>query len=110
LPITADSQPNITVDALFIKDNTLYQATKTLKVPPTQQQLQVQITPAKDLFQPQQTATYDVVPRDFTGKPVSADLSFGVVDEAIYSLYPDSSGDMVHALYPERYLESQVDS
>ena len=33
LPITADSQPNITVDALFIKDNTLYQATKTLKVP-----------------------------------------------------------------------------
>jgi hypothetical protein len=110
LPITADSQPNVTVDALFIKDNTLYQATKTLKVPPVQQQLQVEITPAKDLFQPQQSATYDVVTRDFTGKPVSADLSFGVVDEAIYSLYPDSSGDMVKSLYPQRYVESQVDS
>jgi uncharacterized protein YfaS (alpha-2-macroglobulin family) len=110
LPITADSQPNITVDALFIKDNTLYQATKTLKVPPTQQQLQVEITPAKDLFQPQQSATYDVVTRDFAGKPVSADLSFGVVDEAIYSLYPDSSGDIVKSLYPQRYIESQVDS
>ena len=35
LPITSDSQPNITVDALFIKDNTLYLATKILKVPPT---------------------------------------------------------------------------
>jgi uncharacterized protein YfaS (alpha-2-macroglobulin family) len=110
LPITADSQPNVTVEAMFIKDNTLYQATKELKVPPVQQQLQVEITPAKDVFQPQQTATYDVVTRDFAGKPVSADLSFGVVDEAIYSLYPDSSGDMVRALYPERYLESQVDS
>jgi len=110
LPITSYSQPNITIDALFLKDNTLYQATKTLKVPPVQQQLQVQITPAKDLFQPQQTATYDVVTRDFAGNPVSADLSFGVVDEAIYSLYPDSSGDMVQSLYPQRYAESQVDS
>ncbi len=110
LPVTADSQPNVTVDALFLKDNTLYQATKTLKVPPVQQQLQVEITPAKDLFQPQQSATYDVVTNDFAGKPVSADLSFGVVDEAIYSLYPDSSGDMVNALYPQRYINAEVDS
>ena len=110
LPITTDSQPNVTVDALYIKDNILYQATKVLKVPPVQQQLHVDITPAKDLFQPQQTATYDVVTRDFAGKPVSADLSFGVVDEAIYSLYPDSSGNMVAALYPQRYVESQIDS
>ena len=63
VPITADSQPNITVEALFIKDNTLYQASKVLKVPPVQQQLQVEITPAKDVFQPQQSAQYDVVTR-----------------------------------------------
>ena len=68
LPITADSQPNVTVDAFFIKDNTLYQATKMLKVPPTQQQLQVQITPAKDVFQPQQSATYDVVTKRLCGQ------------------------------------------
>jgi uncharacterized protein YfaS (alpha-2-macroglobulin family) len=110
LPITADSQPNVTVEALYLKNNTLYQARKVLKVPPVQQQLQVQITPAKDVFQPQQSATYDVVTRDFAGKPVSAELSFGVVDEAIYSLYPDSSGDMVARLYPQRWVESQVDS
>jgi uncharacterized protein YfaS (alpha-2-macroglobulin family) len=110
LPITADAQPNLTVDALYLKDNVLYQATKSLKVPPAQQQLQVEITPAKDVFQPQQTASYDLVTRDFAGKPVSADLSFGVVDEAIYSLYPDSSGDIVRALYPEREVYSQIDS
>ncbi len=110
LPITADSQPNMTVEAFFIKDDTLFQASKVIKVPPVQQQLSVQITPAKDVFQPQQNVTYDVVARDFAGKPVSADLSFGVVDEAIYSLYPDSSGDMVRRLYPQRSIESQVDS
>ncbi len=110
LPINADSQPNVTVDALFIKDSTLYQASKVLKVPPTQQGLQVEITPAKDVFQPQASATYDLVTKDFAGKPVSADLSFGVVDEAIYSLYPDTSGDMVRRLYPQRNVQSQIDS
>ena len=110
LPINAESQPNITVDALFLKDNVLYQAHKELKVPPTQQQLQVEITPAKDVFQPGAAATYDVLTRDFAGKPVSATLSFGVVDEAIYSLYPDTSGDMVRRLYPQRSVIAQVDS
>ncbi|AXC12979.1 hypothetical protein ACPOL_3698 [Acidisarcina polymorpha] len=110
LPITSDSQPNINVDAIFLKDNTLYQASKNIKVPPTQQQLHVEITPTHDVFQPDQTAEYDVVTRDFAGRPVIADLSFGVVDEAIYSLYPDTSGDMVSRLYPQRYGYSQVDS
>jgi alpha-2-macroglobulin len=110
LPTTTDSQPNITVEALYIRNSTLYQASKVLKVPPVQQQLQVEIKPTKSIFQPQQSAQYDLVTKDFSGKPVSADLSFGVVDEAIYSLYPDSSGDMVHRLYPQRYTESQVDS
>ena len=106
LPIAAESMPNITVTVLFMQNNTLYQATKIIKVPPAQQRLQVQITPAKDVLQPQQSVAYDVFTRDSSGKPASADLSFGVVDEAIYSLYPDISGDMVRALYPLRYDSS----
>jgi uncharacterized protein YfaS (alpha-2-macroglobulin family) len=110
LPITAEAQPNLTVSTLFLKDNTLYQATKRIQVPPAQQKLQVEVTPTRDVFQPQQSATYDVLTKDFTGKPVSADVSFGVVDEAIYSLYPDASGDMIKSLYPQRYSSAEVDS
>jgi uncharacterized protein YfaS (alpha-2-macroglobulin family) len=110
LPITAESMPNITVSVLFLKNDTLYQATKIIKVPPAQQRLQVDITPAKDIFQPQQTVAYDVLTRDASGKPVSADVAVGVVDEAIYSLYPDISGDMVNVLYPRRFLEAMVDT
>ena len=110
LPITADAQPNMTIEAFFVKDNALFQASRVIKVPPVQQQLGVEITPAKQVFQPQQRVEYDVLTRDSTGQPVSADLSFGVVDEAIYSLYPDTSGDMVRRLYPQRYAQSQVDS
>ncbi len=110
LPITAEAQPNITVSALFVRNSTLYQATKRIQVPPTQQKLQVEVTPTKDIFQPQQSAIYDVLTKDFAGKPVSADVSFGVVDEAIYSLYPDASGDMIKSLYPQRYSSAEVTS
>ncbi|GGH15452.1 alpha-2-macroglobulin family protein [Silvibacterium dinghuense] len=110
LPITADAQPNITISTLFLKNNTLYQATKRIQVPPAQQKLQVEVTPTKEIFQPQQSATYDVSTMDSTGKPVSADVSFGVVDEAIYSLYPDTSGDMIKSLYPQRYSSAEVET
>ena len=60
MPITADSQPNLQVNAVFIQNDQMYQASKQIKVPPVQEQLQVEITPAKQVFQPQQAAAYDV--------------------------------------------------
>jgi len=110
LPITAQAMPNLTVSVLFMKDSVLYQATNIIKVPPARQRLQVEISPAKEVFQPQQAVAYDVFTRDASGKPVSADVSVGVVDEAIYSLYPDISGDMVRVLYPPRSIEASVDT
>ena len=111
MPITGDSVPNLQVDAVFIQNDQMYQASKNVKVPPVEKQLQVEITPAKPVFQPQQSAVYDVLLKDSAGKPVAgADLSFGVVDEAIYSLYPDTSGDMVKRLYPERYVYAEISS
>jgi uncharacterized protein YfaS (alpha-2-macroglobulin family) len=110
LPITKDSQPNLSVEVVFVQNDQLYQAQKSLKVPPTEEQLDIEITPAANVFQPGQTAVYDVTARDSKGQPVKAELSFGVVDEAIYSIYPDSSGDIVKALYPDRYNYADVES
>ena len=42
---------------------------------------------------------------DSQGKPVEADLSFGEVDEALYSVRPDESGDIVTSFYPKRYVD-----
>ncbi|MCL2660179.1 MAG: MG2 domain-containing protein, partial [Acidobacteriaceae bacterium] len=110
LPITRDSQPNVVVDAVFLKDGKIYQAQKTLKVPPVQQQLQITVTPAASVFQPGQSAVYDVDARDSSGKPVVAELSFGVVDEALYSIYPYTNGDIVRRLYPDREVYPSIDS
>jgi hypothetical protein len=110
LPITGDSQPNLDVTVVFLKDNQLYQASRQLKVPPLTKQLQIEIAPAKQIFQPGQSASYDVYTRDSSGNPVSAEFSFGVVDEAIYSIYPDTSGDIVKTLYPNRFSYASIDS
>ena len=110
VPITTDSQPSLTVEAIFLKDDKLYQARKVLKIPPTQQALRIEITPASTTFQPQQSAVYDVAVHNAKGEPVSAELSFAVVDEAIYSLYPDSSGDILKTLYPSRSSYATVDT
>lgn len=111
MPITSDSVPNLQVNAVFVQNDQMYEATKNIKVPPVEKQLRVEITPAKQVFQPQQAAVYDVLLKDSAGKPVGgADLSFGVVDEAIYSLYPDTSGNMVKQLYPDRYVYAEVTS
>ena len=69
LPITTDSQPNLEVAAFFLKDGQLYQANQQIKVPPVQQQLQVEIKRNKDVFQPQQPADYDVYARDSMASP-----------------------------------------
>ena len=39
------------------------------------------------------------------GKPVEADLSFGEVDEALYSVRPDESGNIVNSFYPKRAVD-----
>ena len=40
---------------------------------------------------------------------MQADLSFGEVDEALYSVRPDESGDIVASFYPHReaFLQPQ---
>lgn len=110
LPITKDSQPNLTVDVVFLNDEKIYQGQRNISVPTTQQKLQLTITPASETFQPQQSAVYDVTAHDATGAPVSADLSFGVVDEAVYSVEPDSSGNILNAFYPQRETNPNIEN
>jgi uncharacterized protein YfaS (alpha-2-macroglobulin family) len=110
LPITKDSQPNLTIDVVFLNDEKIYQGQRNISVPTTQQKLQLTITPASETFQPQQSAVYDVTAHDATGAPVSADLSFGVVDEAVYSVEPDSSGNILNAFYPQRETNPNIEN
>ena len=110
VPITQQSQPNLMVNAVIVHDNQLMTAQKSLKVPLLERTLTVTATASKNQYLPGEKGSFDVFAVDSQGKPVEADLSFGEVDEALYSVRPDTSGDIVSFFYPKRYayLEPQT--
>lgn len=110
VPITQQAQPNLIVSAVIVHDDQLMTAQKSLKVPLVERTLTITATPGKTQYEPGEAASYDVFAVDSAGKPVETDLSFGVVDEALYSVRPDSTPDIVASFYPRRfvYLEPQT--
>jgi len=110
VPIATTAQPNLIVNAVIVYDNQLITAQKSLKVPLVERTLTVTAAPNKPRYLPGERATFDVLALDSAGKPVQADLSFGEVDEALYSVHPDESGDIVASFYPTRevYLQPET--
>jgi uncharacterized protein YfaS (alpha-2-macroglobulin family) len=107
VPITQLAQPNLVISAVIVHDNQLITAQKSLKVPLVERTLTITATPSKSKYLPGEKGSFDVLALDSKGKPVEADLSFGEVDEALYSVRPDESGDIVAFFYPRRYVYLQ---
>ncbi len=107
VPITQQSQPNLVINAVIVHDNQLMTAQKSLKVPLVERTLTITATASKSQYLPGEKGSFDVFAVDSQGKPVQADLSFGEVDEALYSVRPDTSGDIVSFFYPKRYAYLQ---
>ena len=66
--------------------------------------------PSKPQYQPGQPGAYTIKATDSSGKPVSADFSLGVVDEAIYAIEPETVGSIVNAFYGTIYSKVSTDS
>ncbi|MGA2218512.1 MAG: MG2 domain-containing protein [Terracidiphilus sp.] len=107
VPITKLAQPNIVINAVIVHDNQVITAQKSLKVPLVERTLTITATPSKPKYLPGEKGSFDVFAVDYQGKPVQADLSFGEVDEALYSVRPDESGDIVASFYPKRFVYLQ---
>lgn len=115
LPITAEYSPNIfvfvqaweTLDTSFegleyayeaIPDNLLRLDAIMLTVPDDSDMLTVTMQADREVYQPRDEATYEIQVTDQNGDPVSAELSLALVDEAIFLLADDPSGD-IHAAF-----------
>ncbi len=110
VPIKPEYAPNFYVAAVFIRGNKLYEGSKSLNVPPTQHQLNVQLVPSKPQYQPGEAASYTIKASDAGGKPVAAEFSLGVVDEAIYAIKPDAVGSIMNAFYGRVYSQVSTDT
>ena len=103
LPIRKEYVPNVFLSATFISKNELYRGSKSLNVPADEHRLNITIETSKPQFQPGEAALYNVKLTDASGKPVAAEFSLGVVDEAIYGLRPDRARDMMKEFYGHRW-------
>src|SRR5215470_4405098 len=87
----------------------MYTHDRLLNVPAKNKFLNVEIISDKKQYKPRETAKYTVLARNADGSPASgAELSFGVVDEAIYSVQPDTTPDIRKAFYGKRYNQVQT--
>jgi len=110
IPITKLGQPNLVVSAILIHNDQVITAQKSLKVPLVERTLTITATPSKTKFLPGEKGSFDVYAADYQGHPVQADLSFGEVDEALYSVRPDETPGIVASFYPKRSVDLEPQS
>lgn len=94
LPAEWQHTPNAFVCANLVNRKTLIRVQKLWRVAPTGRILQVEVVPSKERYLPNEEAVYTIRTRDEEGKPVSAEVALGVVDEAIYAIVPDYTPDI----------------
>ena len=103
VPVRGDEEPNFFVAAVFLRDNKIYQAIKSIKVPPKDKQLSVAVTSSKPQYRPGETAKFSVEAKDNLGKPVAGEFSVGIVDEAVYGVRPDTTQSILSVFYGPSY-------
>jgi hypothetical protein len=104
LPIKENFSPNIFLSVSYVKNGELYEHSKSIAVPARDKFLNVEIFPDKKEYRPRDPASYTVIARNADGSPAEGiEVSLGVVDEAVYSIRPDTSGDIRRAFYGTQY-------
>ena len=83
-------------------DSTLRVASTEVQVESKINELQVTISTDKDTYLPGEKATASVTVKDWQGKPVNAEVSLAMVDEAIYSLSDELAPRIQKAFYERR--------
>ncbi|HKR13424.1 MAG TPA: MG2 domain-containing protein [Pyrinomonadaceae bacterium] len=104
VPIKAAYAPNVYMNVTFVHKGDMFTDSKRLVVPARDKMLNLEVIPNKSEYKPRETASYTILARNADGAPVrNAEVSLGVVDEAIYSISPDYSGSIRRHFYGTRY-------
>lgn len=108
IPLKDEYFPNIFLSVAAIIDMDLVTNSKEIRMSREEKKLNIAIETHKKKYKPGETAVYSVLVTDNDGKPVEAELSLGVVDEAVYAIKPDNTPD-IHNYFWE-YDYNQVDT
>jgi len=86
IPVTAEHSPSITPVFSFFYNGRYYSEGLSLNVPSMHKLLNISITSNKSEYKKGENAEVKIKVRDASGNPVSAQMSLGIVDKAIYAL------------------------
>lgn len=93
LPITEKHVPNIYLSAGMVNDAQWFMDTKQVVVPPVQHFLSVDVKSDREQYQPREEGTLSITAKDANGKPVSAEIALGLIDESVKYIQQDYAGD-----------------
>ncbi len=102
LPLSPALIPNAYVSAVLVWRKRFVQQVEPMRFELAAYRLQVTVQSDRPLYEPREPARLTVRVQDEEGKPVKAELSLAVVDEAIYALREDDPEQVFRAFYSER--------
>ncbi|MEI6914296.1 MAG: alpha-2-macroglobulin family protein, partial [Armatimonadota bacterium] len=94
VPLLAEYTPNVTLVCTVIRGGQVHSQETELIISPKTSLLTVKISSSKPRYKPGETASYTIETLNSTGQGVPAEVSLGVVDEAIYALRNDTTPDI----------------
>ena len=100
VPMLENYGPNVTLAACLVQDKKFARSQVPLRVEVPRREVRVAVHANRAKYQPGERATYQIETTDAGGKPLAAEVSFGVVDEAIYALQEDDKTALRRAFYP----------
>jgi alpha-2-macroglobulin len=92
IPVDESFVPNLFVSATLVNDRQVFTDQKQVVVPPIKNFLTVAVKPDRAIYQPREEGTFTVSTRDDAGRPISAEVAFGLVDESIFYIQQDYAG------------------
>ncbi|HSE25445.1 MAG TPA: alpha-2-macroglobulin family protein [Pyrinomonadaceae bacterium] len=93
VPISEKHVPNIFLHAVMVTDLQLFQDTKEVVVPPAKEFLTVAVKSDREQYQAREEGTLSIKTTDYTGRPVSAEVALGLIDDSVKYIQQDYAGD-----------------
>jgi hypothetical protein len=102
IPVALAYAPSVAISATCIYDKQSLSDSARLTIDDPRRPLDIAVTADRASYHPGDPAAISISTKDAAGKPVSAEVSVGVVDTAVYAIAPEDTRDIVEAMEPEQ--------
>ncbi|MEW6227892.1 MAG: MG2 domain-containing protein [Bacillota bacterium] len=99
IPVRSEYRPNFYVSVCYVKGKKFVTQTAEAGVSLKQQTIKLTVTPEKKKYGPGDEVSCTVKTADAEGRPVRAEVSLGVIDEAIYAIRRDDTRPILDYFY-----------